>query len=212
VKRRDIIAFGVTVAGCAATCFGSYYGGRYLVLPLLLPPGLVPGLVTLAAMVLLVMFGVSRPVRPLSLVLRIVVAVGIYAVLSYPSRSGDGYFDMGRRAHVRDVITPEVVAHLRSVVAAKIVPSQLSDGGSLSDADLPMAVSMSAWRSPGFMHYRHDPKLNRTEIDLVWGGALIFHHGVLIVSPPDAAGPEKDSTYKTIETLYPGVFIYNDWN
>jgi hypothetical protein len=213
MKRRDVITLSVAIAGCATTCFASYFGGRDLIIPLLLPPGTLPVLVTILALLLFVAFDFTWPPPLGKLAVKSALILAIYWVLNFPSNRGDGYFAMGRRAHVKAVFTPEAIAHIRSIVTTQIASNPTEEFGHVEMANLPSLISESAWGLPGSISFRHEQKSKRTVIELSWGGPLIAHHGLVIVDPPETEGPKKDlSYYQIVEELYPGAYIFNSWH
>ena len=107
-----------------------------------------------------------------------------WLLLLLPSFFGDGYFEMGRRAHVRSLFSAELVADVR-VAASKLAARKDQFGSvTLTAADLPAAVGGTSWRFPGHASCTFDDENKLTFVDLIWGGALISHHGIVISDEP----------------------------
>lgn len=189
------------------TCWLSYYGGREAFMPLLMPPGLLPALATLALLLLYLGLALRRPIVWTSLLGRLCIAALVPLLFKMPGFFGDSYYDMGRREHVRRIANQQVVDEVRRLVARKLVAE---DGalGSINPNELPVALSAGGWRSPGTGWHNRDAATGRTEIHLTWGSALVFHHGLVIIDPPDQ-GSCPAGEYSKVETWLPGAWIVN---
>lgn len=212
-----ICLLAVLVLFTAATAYSS---GRWAFF-LIVPPVLIPAFLSLIASVLLLVprtgdssfwnhwhtrFG----------------ALGLcWLFLMAPSLASDGFFEMGRRAHIRSLFSPELISEVRT--AASKLSARKSQSGyvRLSPADLPAAVGSTAWRFPGHASCAFDGAGRLTSVDLTWGGALISHHG-LVISDEDIPfhgegyHSTDDQGRDTVEyprryyPLYPGSYILID--
>lgn len=151
-------------------------------------------------------------------------ALGLcWLFLMAPSLTGDGFFEMGRRAHIRSLFTPDLIAEV--VASASKLSSRKSQFGSvrLAPADLPLAVGSTAWRFPGFASCTFDDAGRLTSVDLTWGSALISHHGLVISDEQipfhgegyhftDDQGRDIVEYPRRYFPLYPGSYILIDEN
>lgn len=144
-----------------------------------------------------------------------------WLVALLPSLMGDGYFEMGRRAHIRSLFSPELVAEVRA--AASKLSTKKTEFGSvrLSDGDLPKAIGDSPSRFPGYASCTFDAQGELSSVFLIWGGALVSHHGLLITDKQipfyghpthstDDRGQVVAEYYQRYYPLYPGSYILID--
>jgi|GEM_PF-6692765 len=218
MKRRTCILAGLTLL----TAFTAYATGRWGII-FLIPLEFIPAFLTLLAAV-----WVLLPCRtPASLwqrwLIRIAALAACWYFLRLPSYWDTGYFELGRQAHIRSTFTPAVIAELRAS-AAKLAARQGKIGGvELSEADLPPAVGGTLWGMPGHAACHFDKQGRLSSVRLVWGSALIAHHG-LVISDEEIPlrgygyhGGGKDG-HEEVEypehyyPLYPGSYIYLDDN
>jgi hypothetical protein len=76
-------------------------------------------------------------------------------------------------------VNEENMNTLRSVVAEKArLLGKDPDGDYLPEAEMPAFLKTSAWRSPQRVIFRRHEK--GTEIEVMWGGALLGYFGFLI--------------------------------
>jgi len=171
-----ISLLAVLVLVTAATAYSS---GRWAFF-LIVPPVIIPAFLSLVASLLLLVprtgdssFWNRWHTR--------FSALGLcWLFLMAPFLAGDGFFEIGRRAHIRSLFSPELIAELRAS-ASKLSARKSQFGDvSLSPADLPLAVGSTAWRFPGHASCAFDDAGRLTSVYLTWGGALIAHHGLVI--------------------------------
>ncbi|WP_395742023.1 hypothetical protein [Prosthecobacter sp.] len=218
MKRRILFLAGFALL----TALTAYAGGRWAVL-FLVPPWFLPGFLTLLAAV-----WVLLPCRtPASAwqrwLMRGAALAACWYFLRLPSYWDDGYFEMGRRAHIRATFTPAVIAELRAAAARK---SAKAGGGGfveLTKADLPPAAVSTLWGAPSYASCSFDKQERLTGMRLVWGGSLIARHGLVLSDeeiPPHGHGFHgggKDGHEEVVYPehyypLYPGSYIYLDDN
>ncbi len=161
------------------TAATAYVSGRWAFF-LIVPPVIIPALLALFVSLVVVV-----PRRGDSSVwnqryFRFSALALCWLLLLLPSFFGDGYFEMGRRAHVRSLFSAELVADVR-VAASKLAARKNQFGRvTLTDADLPSAVGETSWRFPDDASCSFDDESRLTSVDLIWGGGLISHHGIVI--------------------------------
>jgi len=144
MKFRICILAGLVLL----TAFTSYASGRWGFF-LIVPPVLIPAFLSLIASVF-----VLAPRRgDVSIWNRWFVRIAVLGLcwlfLCLPSYLDDGYLEMGRRAHIRSVFTPELIAELRGAVSKLSAMKGEFGYVELSDADLPPAIGGTAWGMPG---------------------------------------------------------------
>ena len=145
-----------------------------------------------------------------------VICVGAcWAVLFLPIVLGDGYFEMGRRAHIRSLFTAELIEKVRSA-AAKATPSHdARDLVKLAPEQLPAEVSASAWGAPGHASCTFDGGGRLTSVSLTWGGSLIGHHSLVLTDadipfhgyPVHGGDTEEAQYFQRYYALRPGAYI-----
>lgn len=218
MKRRLRILAGLTLL----TAFTSYATGRWgYFLPL--PPVLIPAFLSLLAALWVLLpcrDGGSFWKRWL---IRLAALAGCWLFLRLPSYMDDGYLEMGSRAHIRSLFTPELIAELRGSVSKLSARKNEFGSVDLSDADLPAAVGGTPWGMPGHASCGFNKEGKLASVHLTWGSALISHHGLVISDEEipfrgygyhftDEHG--KDLVFYTEQyyPLYPGSYIFIDEN
>lgn len=162
-----------------ATCGVAYSMGRYAMFDPI--PAVIPAfLLYVAAVVcyLIAALVVTRSWR--GWVSTLLLAGASFALIRIPSWFGDGYFEMGRRAHIKSIFTPDVVNDIKARVRSMAISGTRGTDGELEPDDMPFVVSESAWRFPGYASFSYEPSTQKTVIQFDWGGALIAHHGIII--------------------------------
>ena len=190
---------------------------------LMVPPVVPTFLLYLVTSVvyLIVSVGAKRSGKPLGRTLWL--TVGSFTVVCLPSLVGDGYFEMGRRAHIKSIFSHEMVRDIKMRVHQIAVSGGRGNEGELTPRDLPSVVSQSPWRFPGYAWFFYEPSTQKVRVWLDWGGALIAHHGILITDEvmPFGGYPthSEDENGNTVETYsqkyYPwveGSYIVIDEN
>ncbi len=183
VLLGSMFVFALATAGTAflSGCFGVFF-----FIPLWFLPGLV-FLLCLLAVILLALWS-------LSIQRLLLAAIAFFIVFTPMIFLDDGYFEMGRRAHIRSVFSQEVMDEIVGVVRKKIAsgkgfriveqddhPHQVGD---LKWNDLPPQVGAFGWGFPAHASFSHDPATKQVSVSLVWGGSLISHHGLEISPVP----------------------------
>ena len=206
----------------AATCLTAYCSGR-LAFFLIIPPQLLPGLAALIA----TFWYLGRRFKELAswytIVRRISVVSLCFGIGFLPVAFGDSYFVIGRRHHIANLFTQELIDEIRQTLPKKIPEGNDGFFFKLTAEDLPAAVGKTGWGFPGHIRCTIDPKTREPAITLTWGGALIAHHGIVITKdliPPE--GYPWHSTNEKGETVghydhrfYPflsGAYIFTDEN
>lgn len=218
MKRRTCILAGLALL----TAFTAYASGRWGLF-LIVPPEFIPAFLTLLAAL-----WVLLPCRtPASLwqrwLIRISALAACWYLLRLPSYWDTGYFELGRQAHIRSTFTPAVIAELRAS-AAKLAARKNERGWvELSEADLPPAAVSTLWGMPGHAACYFDKQDRLTGVRLIWGSALISHHG-LVLSDEEIPfrgygyhgggkdGQEEVEYPERYYPLYPGSYIFIDEN
>ncbi len=218
MKRRICILAGLVLLTAAT----SYAGGRWAFFPLMLPPVLLPVFLSLIATLFVLV-----PRRGDASIwnrwfVRLPVVVLCWSFLCLPSYLDDGYFEMGRRAHIRSLFTPELIAELRGTVSKMSARKGEFGSVDLSDADLPAEVGGTFWGMPGHASCRFNKEGKLSSVNLTWGSALVAHHGLVISDkeiPFRGTGfhitkQGQDLVYypKRYYPLYPGSYIFIDEN
>lgn len=145
----------------------------------------------------------------------------VWLLLLLPSLRGDGYFEMGRRAHIRSLFTPELIAEVRETALKQSAQKDYFDSVVLSQSDLPAAVGNSAWLFPDRATCFFDPQGRLASVCLTWGGGLLSRHGLILSDeqiPFQGFGEHfTDDQGRDIEVytthyfpLYPGSYILMD--
>lgn len=219
MKRRIIILAGLVLLAAVT----SYASGRWAFFPLMLPPVLLPVFLSLIATLFVLVPRKGDASIWNRWFVRLAVVVLCWAFLCWPLSLGDGYFEMGRRAHIRSLFTPELIAELRGA-AAKLSARKAEIGGvKLSDADLPAAVGGTGWGMPGHASCGFNKEGRLSSVHLTWGGALISHHGLVISDEEipfrgtgfhftDERGQDMVYYTERYYPLYPGSYIFIDEN
>jgi hypothetical protein len=165
------------------TAATAYVSGRWAFF-LIVPPMIIPGLLALFVSLVVVVPRTGDSSVWNQRYFRFSSLAFCWLLLLLPSLFGDGYFQMGRRAHVRSLFSAELVADVR-VAASKLAARKDQFGRvTLTDADLPSAVGGTSWRFPGNASCSFDEESRLTSVELIWGGALISHHGIVISDEP----------------------------
>lgn len=215
MKLRICILAGLALL----TAFTAYAGGRWAVL-FLIPPVFIPAFLwLLAALWVLLPCRDGGPFWKRWL-LRLAALAGCLAFLWLPFFMGDGYYEMGLRAHIRSLFTPELIAELRGTVSKLSARKDEHGYVRLKATDLPPAVCATAWGTPGGASCSFDEKGGLKSVQLTWGSALISHHGLVISDEPipfrgtGFHGGDQDMVYYTewYYPLHPGSYIYIDEN
>ncbi|MGV3659184.1 MAG: hypothetical protein ACO1TE_03345 [Prosthecobacter sp.] len=220
MKLRIAVLAGLTLL----TAFTSYASGRGY-FELIVPPVLIPAFLTLLAAV-----WVLLPCRTggpwwKRWMIRVAALAGCLFFLGLPAyvEPGIGYFEMGRRDHIRSLFTPELIAELRASVSKLSARRDKQGSVDLSAADLPPAVARTPWGAPGHAYCSFDEQDRLASVVLTWGGALIAHHGLVISDeqiPPRGYGyhgPGDQGEDIVVYTehyypLYPGSYVFIDDN
>ncbi len=193
-----MLVFAVATAGTA------FVSGRFGVF-FLIPPVFLPGLVFLLCFLAVTLLALwSFSIQRLLL-----AAIAFFIVFTPMLFLDDGYFEMGRRAHLRSVFTQDLMDEITAMVRKKIAAGRGEGFGTLKRDDLPRQVSESGWGFPGYASFSHDPATKDISISLVWGSALISHHGLEISAVPipfhgyPTYGGDNDSVPYYSQKFYP---------
>lgn len=218
MKRRLCILAGLVLLAAAT----AYAGGRWALFPFLLPPELLAVFLSLIATLFVLL-----PRRGDASIwnrwfVRLPVVVLCWSFLGLPLYLGDGYFEMGRRAHIRSLFTPELIAELRASASKLSARKHLFGSVDLSDVDLPSAVGRTFWGMPGHASCGFSKEGRLSSVTLTWGSGLISHHG-LVISEEEI--PFRGTGFHMTEhgqdivyyperyyPLYPGSYIFLDEN
>ncbi|WP_395748578.1 hypothetical protein [Prosthecobacter sp.] len=149
----------------------------------------------------------------------LLAAIAFFIVFTPMLFLDDGYFEMGRRAHIRAVFTQELMDEIVAVVRKKVatgkgfftvseddLPRQV---GELERDDLPRQVAELGWGFPVHTSFSHDPATKQISVSLVWGGSLISRHGLDISPVPipfhgyPTYGGDDDSVPHYTQKFYP---------
>jgi len=204
------------------TAFTSYASGRWAFF-LIVPPVLIPAFLSLIASVFVLV-----PCRGDASIwnrwfVRIAALILCWFFLCLPLYLGDGYFEMGRRAHIRSLFTPELIAELRDTVSKLSSRKDQYNSVRLSNADLPPAISGTFWGMPGHASCGFNKEGKLSSVNLTWGSALISHHGLVISDKEipfhgygyhftDEQGRDIVDYPERYYPLYPGSYIFIDEN
>ncbi len=218
MKRRTFILAGLTLL----TAFTAYASGRWGFF-FIVPPEFIPAFLTLLAAV-----GMLLPCRSAvpfwkRWMIRIAALAACWFFLRLPSYWGDGYFEMGRRDHIRSLFTPELIAELRGTASKLSARKDEFGSVDLSDADLPAAVGGTFWGMPGHASCGFNKEGKLSSVHLTWGAALIAHHGLVISDEEipfrgfgfhftDEHGQDIVYYPERYYPLYPGSYIFMDEN
>ncbi len=206
----------------AATCLMAYLDGRFA-FPLGLPSVVFGFLAYIIFLGIYLIRTFAKKHAGRARVVRLAVAGLTFLLISLPALVDDGYLEMGRRDHVRSIFTPAVLTDLTQRVrehAAKPENKQKHFPLDLKKADLPAAVSASAWRVPR-VDYRIEGDDGPVTIYVTWGGALTAHHGLVITNEkiphrgyPVYAGDsgKQEYYYQRYYPLCEGAYIFIDEN
>ena len=171
---------GLLVFFTLLTPLVSYASGRWLWLSLMLPPAMLPGFVVCVLSAAVLFFRLADRAGWNRLFLRVPCVAAYWGFLLGTTFRADGPFEMGRRAHIRALFTPELIEHVRAA-AAKATPSHdARDLVKLPPDQLPAEVSASAWGAPGHSSCTFDGGGRLTSVSLTWGGSLIGHHSLVL--------------------------------
>ena len=214
-----ICLLAVLVLATAATAYST---GRWAFFLPMGPPVLIPGFLSLVASLLLLVPGTGDSSFWNRWHTRLGALGLCWLFVMAPSLAGDGFFEIGRRAHIRSFVSPELIAEIRTS-ASKLSARIKSPFGDviLSRADLPQAVGSTAWRFPGQASCTFDGAGRLTSVDLIWGGAPIAHHGLVISDEhipfhgegyhgTDDQGRDIVEYPRRYYPLYPGSYILID--
>jgi hypothetical protein len=217
MKRRIRILAGLTLL----TAFISYASGRWgFFLPL--PPVLIPAFLSLLAAVWVLL--PCRDGGPFwkRWLIRLAALAGCWLFLRLPSYMDDGYLEMGRRAHIRSLFTPELITELREAVSKLSARKDERGNVRVTAADLPPAVCATTWGEPGGASCGFNEQDGLQSVTLTWGSALTAHHGFVISDeeiPFHGFGYHitkhgQDIVYypERYYPLYPGSYIFIDEN
>ncbi len=215
--------FAITMCALSVTtCAVAYLTGRYgFSLPI---PPVVPAFLlylTVTCLYLIASIDVTRSWK--GWIGTLLLTGGMFMAVCLPSVLGDGYLEMGRRAHIKSIFSQDVINDIKTRVRQIAVSGTRGTEGELTADDLPSVVSESGWRFPGHASFAYEPATQKVHVRLDWGGALIAHHGILITDEviPFEGYPthSEDENGKTIETYsqkyYPwveGSYIVIDEN
>lgn len=215
MKLRICILAGLALL----TAFTAYADGRWAVL-FIVPPVLIPAFLwLLAALWVLLPCKDGGPFWKRWLI-RLAALAGCLAFLWLPFYMDDGYFEMGRRAHIRSSFTPELIAEIRAAASKHSARKDENGYVRLKAADLPPAASATAWGWPGHAACYFDDQGKLDTVRLIWGAALIAHHGLVITDEEipfhgyGYHGGDQDTVYypERYYPLYPGAYIFLDEN
>jgi hypothetical protein len=186
MNRVLVVSMLVLAVATAGTAFLS---GRFGVF-FLIPPWFLPGIIFLLCFLAVTLLALWS----LSIQRLLLAAIAFFIVFTPVLFLDDGYFEMGRRAHIRSVFSQELMDEIVDVVRKKIATGKgfrtLRDDdhphqvGELKSNDLPRQVGGFGWGFPGYASFSHDPATKDISVSLAWGGSLISRHGLEISSVP----------------------------
>lgn len=202
------------------TAATAYSSGRWA-FSLMVPPQAIPAFLSLVASLLLLVPRTGDSSFWNRWHTRFGMLGLCWLFLIAPSLADDGFFKMGRRAHIRSLFSPELIAEVKASASKLSARKSYFGVVSLSPSDLPLAVGSTTWGFPGDASCAFDDAGRLTSVDLTWGGGLIAHHGLVISDKQiplngegfhftDDQGRDIVEHPQRYYPLYPGSYILID--